>query len=74
MIIDDKRFVKKELSWDELEAGKVYISHKFQKYVMGAKDSDGYLLIVCLETGAVNVGDDYQVDSFEPVKATLVVE
>lgn len=70
MIIDDRRFDKKELSWGELEAKGVYVSHRLQKYVM--KTDDAY--VVCLETAELFDRDECLGDLFEPVRATLVVE
>lgn len=69
MNITDNRFKKQELNWDELETGKVYVSHRLQKYVM-MTDSE---CLACLETGQLYNGES-SCDVFEPVKATLVVE
>lgn len=74
MIIDDKRFVKKELSWDELETSSVYISHRLQKYVMMTSGIERVECIVCLETGELYSEAECLGDVFEPVKVTLVVE
>lgn len=75
MNITDNRFKKQELSFDELEAGKVYVSHKLQKYVMASMPwGNDSLLLMCLETGEIFAEDGCDGAGFEPVKATLVVE
>lgn len=74
MNITDNRFKKQELNWDELETGKVYISHRLQKYVMMTSGIEKVECIVCLETGELYSETECKGDVFEPVKATLVVE
>lgn len=74
MNIDDRRFLKKEFSWDELETSGVYISHRLQKYVMMTSGIERVECIVCLETGELYSEAECQGDVFQPVKATLVVK
>ncbi len=50
MNINDMRHKKQELSFDDLEAGKVYVSCRFQKYVMKILEESN---TICLETGEV---------------------
>lgn len=71
MKITDNRNKRLELKWDDIESGKVYISHRLCKYVLAADDG---AWLVCLETGVVFDQDECIGDVFEPVKATLVVE
>lgn len=70
MKIDDRRHARTEVSFDELEAGKVYISHHFGKYMMCTSED----VTVCLETGEIRDRDEHTGDIFYPVKATLIVE
>ena len=75
MNITDNRFKKQELLWEELECGRVYISHKLQKYVMASMPwGNDSMLLMCLETGEIFAEDECDGDGFEPVKTTLVVE
>lgn len=74
MIIQDNRFKKKELSFDQLQTGELYVSSRLQAYVVHtAMDEVGYFN-VNLEDGTLYFPDDHIGDVFEPVKATLVVE
>lgn len=73
MIIDDRRFLKKELSFYELEVGKIYVSHRQQKYLIVITD-ERYHYVASLESGEIFGEVDCDGDVFEPVKATLVVE
>lgn len=70
MNIIDNRFKKQELSFEELEDAKVYVSSRLQKYVFKTK----YVVVVCLETGETY--DDVQLDGdvFTPVEAEMIIK
>lgn len=71
MKVNDMRHQKQELSFDELEAGNTYISHKLQKYVIKTRDN---YYVVCLESGQVFDYDEVNGDVFEPVNAVLEIK
>lgn len=72
MLINDNRFKQKELTWGDLEPGKVYISSQKQKYGMFVRFSGEYRF-VCLETGFVSYEFEHSGDVFTLVEATLEI-
>ena len=68
MIINDTRGKSKELSFENLEAGKVYASHRLQKYVLCI---DGY--VACLVSGELFDLDECASDIFTEVNAKLEI-
>lgn len=70
MKVNDQRHQKQEFSFDELEAGKVYISHRMAKYVIKTDD----LYTVCVESGVLFDEDEHAGDVFEPVNAVLEIK
>lgn len=69
MEINDLRFVSKELKFDDLEAGKVYISSRMLKYMMRTVD----LYNVCLVSGDLSCKEDHYGDVFTEVNARLEI-
>lgn len=74
MKINDQRFKKQELSFEQLDCGKVYVSSRLQKYVMSISGHHGYSYIVDLEDGEVYDEDECNGDVFTPVEAELIVK
>lgn len=70
MKINDLRFKKQELTLDELECGRVYVSSRLQKYLLLTSED----LLVCLETGEAFDEDECEGDVFTPVEAELVIK
>jgi hypothetical protein len=71
MKIDDKRFNPKQVLWNDLVQGEVYIDQTSGEYVMCADERS----VVVLDSGTLCNHECYSSDSsFVPVKATLVVE
>lgn len=70
MKINDMRSKKQELSFEELEDAKVYVSSRLQKYVFKTVEYG----VVCLETGVIY--DDVQLDGdvFTPVEAEMIIK
>lgn len=74
MKINDNRGKAKELTFDDLQAGQVYVSHRLQKYVLGTQQWDeDTLLIVCLESGEIFDYVECCGDVFTEVNAVLQV-
>lgn len=69
MKVNDLRGKAAELSFDDLEHGKVYVSSRFQKYVLYAKDD----FTVCLESGEAFDRDGHHGDVFTEVNAVLQI-
>lgn len=69
MKVNDLRHQKQELSFHELEAGKVYVSSRLQRYVIMTKE----LSTVCLQSGELFEADEHDGDVFEPVNAVLEI-
>lgn len=69
MQVNDLRGKTVELGFDDLEASKVYVSHRLQKYVLST--DSGY--IVCVESGEMWDGDECQGDVFTEVNAVLQI-
>lgn len=69
MEINDIRGKTKELTFGELEVGRVYVSTRLQKYFMMTKDH----YTVCLETGELFDADEHRGDVFTEVKARLEI-
>ena len=59
----------KEYSFDDLEAGRVYVSSRFQKYMIYTQD--GYTL--CLESGERFDRNEHSGDVFTEVNAVLQI-
>lgn len=74
MNIIDNRFKKQELIFEELESGKVYVSSRLQKYVMGTTGHRGYNYVVDLESGEVYDDVELDGDVFTPVEAELIIK
>lgn len=70
MKVNDQRYQKQELSFDQLETGKVYVSHKLQKYII----KTDHVLTVCLDSGVVIQKGEHDGDVFEPVNAVLEIK
>ena len=70
MNINDRSREFKELGWDLLVFGQVYISSRFQKYTIFTQDYK----TVCLDSGEVYDEDEHKGDVFTPVNATLEVK
>ncbi len=70
MKVNDLRHQKQELSFDELEWGKCYVSSRLQKYLIFTEDST----MVCLQTGATYQESGFRGDVFEPVSAVLEIK
>ena len=76
MKINDTRGKSKELTFEELEAGKVYISSRLQKYVMFCNlglSTTGNDYTVCLETGELFNLEEMYGDVFTEVSAVLQI-
>lgn len=69
MKVNDIRGKSQEFTFDELEAGRVYTSTRFQKYLLMTDD----MYTVCLETGEMIGCDQHVGDIFIPVNAVLEV-
>lgn len=69
MKINDLRFEKKELSWDDLEHGEVYVSSRYQKYLFFSQANQ----TICLDTGEVFDKDEHKGDTFTHVQATMEI-
>lgn len=68
MIINDTRNKAKELNFENLEAGKVYVSSRLQKYMLCV---DGY--VACLVSGELFDLDECIGDTFTEVNARLEI-
>lgn len=68
MIINDTRGKAKELHFENLEAGKVYVSHRLQKYVFCSSHG-----VVCLVSGDLFDFDECLGDIFTEVNARLEI-
>lgn len=69
MNINDKRFTQKEIAWDALLEGQVYVSSRKQKYMLTTQEGT----VVCLESGEVFDADEMKGDVFIPVTCTLEI-
>lgn len=70
MNINDRSREFKELGWELLVFGQVYISSRFQKYMIFTQDYK----TVCLDSGEVYDEDEHKGDVFTPVNATLEIK
>lgn len=70
MNINDRSREFKELGWELLVFGQVYISNRFQKYMIFTQDYK----TVCLDSGEVYDEDEHKGDVFTPVNATLEIK
>lgn len=73
MKINDARFKKEELLWDDLEMGKVYVSSQKQKYVMHVHIEQDVYMNICLEGGEAYDWEDHLGDRFTLVDAVLEI-
>ena len=71
MEINDSRGKTKELTFCELEVGKVYVSNRLQKYVFVVGQYCNY--IACLEGGTLYDPSTHNGDVFTEVKARLEI-
>lgn len=71
MEINDKRSETKELTFGELEVGKVYVSNRLQKYVFVVGQYCNY--IACLESGTLYDPSTHDGDVFTEVNARLEI-
>lgn len=69
MKVNDLRGKAAEISFDDLEQGKVYVSSRFQKYMIYSSEA----ATVCLETGEVFDIDEHNGDVFTKVNAVLQI-
>jgi len=74
MKINDMRFKKQELPFEELDSGKVYVSSRLQKYVMSTSGHHGYNYVVDLDSGEVFDYDELYEDVFTPVEAEVIIK
>ena len=70
MNINDTRHQSTADVWEQLVFGQVYISSRFQKYMIFTQDYK----TVDLESGEVFVEDEHKGDVFTPVEATLEIK
>ena len=57
MKVNDFRGKQEHLSWDQLQAGEVYVDNKYQIYVMSIA---AYNYVVDLHQGILYLKDDYE--------------
>lgn len=70
MNINDKRSSYKDIQWSDLVEGEVYVSQRFQKYMIFTQESN----MVDLDCGEEYDVTNFDGDSFTHVKARLEIE
>ena len=70
MKINDKRSNSKDILWEALVEGQVYVSHRFQKYMIFTAESN----MVDLDCGEEYDVTNFDGDTFTHVNARLEIE
>lgn len=69
MKVNDVRGKTEELGFDDLEAGGIYVSSRFQKYMIYTQDD----FTICLESGERFDWEEHNGDVFTKVDAVLQI-